>query len=76
LIRPNAYDVERRLASSARGGAPGGAALGELPAATGEEASGSQRGGTLRRLGIATVRHRVVHVALKLVLEPSSEADE
>ena len=32
-------------------------------------------GGKLRRLGIATVRDRVVQAALKLVLEPIFEAD-
>jgi RNA-directed DNA polymerase len=32
-------------------------------------------GGTLRRLGIPTVRDRVVQAALKLVLEPIFEAD-
>ncbi len=32
-------------------------------------------GGKLRRLGIATVRDRVVQAALKLVLEPVFEAD-
>jgi RNA-directed DNA polymerase len=34
-----------------------------------------KRGGTLRRLGIPTVRDRVVQAALKLVLEPIFEAD-
>ena len=34
-----------------------------------------KRGGKLRRLGIATVRDRVVQAALKLVLEPIFEAD-
>jgi hypothetical protein len=57
-IRPNAYDVERRLGvERLPGELPGGATLGQLPAGAGEEASDSQRGGTLRRLGIATVRH-------------------
>jgi RNA-directed DNA polymerase len=32
-------------------------------------------GGTLRRLGIAAVRDRVVQASLKLVLEPIFEAD-
>jgi RNA-directed DNA polymerase len=32
-------------------------------------------GGRLRRLGIPTVRDRVVQAALKLVLEPIFEAD-
>lgn len=34
-----------------------------------------KRGGKLRRLGIATVRDRVVQAALKLVLEPIYEVD-
>ena len=34
-----------------------------------------KRGGKLRRLGIPTVRDRVVQAALKLVLEPIFEAD-
>ena len=34
-----------------------------------------KRGGKLRRLGIATVRDRVVQAAVKLVLEPIFEAD-
>jgi len=34
-----------------------------------------KRGGKLRRLGIATVRDRVVQAALKLVLEPIVEVD-
>jgi RNA-directed DNA polymerase len=34
-----------------------------------------KRGGKQRRLGIATVRDRVVQAALKLVLEPIFEAD-
>jgi len=34
-----------------------------------------KRGGKQRRLGIATVRDRVVQAALKLVLEPILEAD-
>ena len=34
-----------------------------------------KRGGKLRRLGIATVRDRVVQAALKLVLEPIFEVD-
>ena len=34
-----------------------------------------KRGGKLRRLGIATVRDRVVQAALKLVLEPIFETD-
>lgn len=34
-----------------------------------------KRGGKLRRLGIATVRDRVVQAALKLVLEPILEVD-
>ena len=32
-------------------------------------------GGKMRRLGIATVRDRVVQASLKLVLEPIFEAD-
>lgn len=34
-----------------------------------------RRGGKLRRLGIATVRDRVVQAAIKLVLEPIFEVD-
>jgi RNA-directed DNA polymerase len=34
-----------------------------------------KRSGKMRRLGIATVRDRVVQAALKLVLEPIFEAD-
>ena len=34
-----------------------------------------KRGGKLRRLGIATIRDRVVQAALKLVLEPIFEVD-
>jgi hypothetical protein len=45
--------------------------VGELPAGAVKERL-IPSGGTLRRLGIATVRHRIAQVALKLVLEPSS----
>jgi RNA-directed DNA polymerase len=74
--RQNAYDVERRLGVERF--------LGELRE---ELRSGSfrpapvkerlipKRGGKMRRLGIATVRDRVVQAALKLVLEPIFEAD-
>jgi RNA-directed DNA polymerase len=74
--RQNAYDVERRLGVERF--------LGELRE---ELRSGSfrpapvkerlipKRGGKVRRLGIATVRDRVVQAALKLVLEPIFEAD-
>jgi RNA-directed DNA polymerase len=74
--RQNAYDIERRLGVERF--------LGELRK---ELRSGSfrpapvkerlipKRGGRLRRLGIATVRDRVVQAALKLVLEPIFEAD-
>ena len=34
-----------------------------------------KRGGKLRRLGIATIRDRVVQAAVKLVLEPIFEVD-
>ena len=74
--RQNAYDIERRLGVERF--------LGELRE---ELRSGSfrpapvkerripKRGGRLRRLGIPTVRDRVVQAALKLVLEPIFEAD-
>jgi RNA-directed DNA polymerase len=74
--RQNAYDIERRLGVERF--------LGELRE---ELRAGSfrpepvrerlipKRGGRLRRLGIATVRDRVVQAALKLVLEPIFEAD-
>jgi hypothetical protein len=61
-IRPNAYDRTPAGRRALARRAPGGAALAELPAGAGKEASESQRG-TLRRLGIETVRHRVVQVA-------------
>lgn len=74
--RQNAYDIERRLGVERF--------LGELRE---ELRSGTfrpvsvkerlipKRGGKLRRLGIPTVRDRVVQAALKLVLEPIFEAD-
>ena len=74
--RQNAYDIERRLGVERF--------LGELreelragnfrPAPVKERLI-PKRGGRLRRLGIATVRDRVVQAALKLVLEPIFEAD-
>jgi RNA-directed DNA polymerase len=74
--RQNAYDVERRLGVERF--------LGELreelragsfrPAPV-KERRIPKRGGKPRRLGIATVRDRVVQAALKLVLEPIFEAD-
>jgi hypothetical protein len=45
--------------------------VGELPACAVKKRL-IPSGGTLRRPGIATVRHRIAQVALKLVLEPSS----
>jgi RNA-directed DNA polymerase len=74
--RQNAYDIERRLGVERF--------LRELRE---ELRAGSfrpepvrerlipKRGGKRRRLGIATVRDRVVQAALKLVLEPIFEAD-
>jgi RNA-directed DNA polymerase len=74
--RQNAYDIERRLGVERF--------LGELreelragsfrPAPVRERLI-PKRGGKQRRLGIATVRDRVVQAALKLVLEPIFEAD-
>src|SRR5215211_1076043 len=74
--RQNAYDVARRLGVERF--------LGELreelrcgsfrPAPVKERLI-PKRGGKVRRLGIATVRDRVVQAALKLVLEPIFEAD-
>ena len=45
------------------------------PAVLVGEAMIPKRGGKYRRLGIATVRDRVVQAALKTVLEPTLEAD-
>jgi RNA-directed DNA polymerase len=70
--RQNAYDIERRLGVERF--------LGELRAGSFRPAPVKgrlipKRGGKSRRLGIATVRDRVVQAALKRVLEPIFEAD-
>jgi transposase-like protein len=60
----------RCWASSSPGRTPRGAADREFPACAVKQRAIPRRGGKLRYLGIATVRHRVGQAALKLVLEP------
>jgi RNA-directed DNA polymerase len=74
--RQNAYDVERRLGvEQFLGGLREELRAGTFRPAPVKERLIPKRGGKLRRLGIATVRDRVVQAALKLVLEPIFEAD-
>src|SRR5215217_3395044 len=73
--RQNAYDIERRLGvENFLGGLREELRAGSLRPAPVKERLIPKRGGRLRRLGIATVRDRVVQAALKLVLEPIFEA--
>jgi RNA-directed DNA polymerase len=74
--RQNAYDIERRLGVERfLGGLREELRAGSFRPAPVKERVIPKRGGKLRRLGIATVRDRVVQAALKLVLEPIFEAD-
>src|SRR5215211_1879671 len=74
--RQNAYDIERRLGvENFLGGLREELRAGSFRPAPVKERLIPKRGGRLRRLGIATVRDRVVQAALKLVLEPIFEAE-
>src|SRR5918994_7729272 len=74
--RQNAYDVEQRLGvEQFLGGLREELRTGSFRPVSVRERLIPKRGGKLRRLGIATVRDRVVQAALKLVLEPIFEAD-
>ena len=74
--RQNAYEIERRLGvEQFLGGLREELRAGSFRPAPVKERVIPKRGGKLRRLGIATVRDRVVQAALKLVLEPIFEAD-
>ena len=74
--RQNAYDIERRLGvEQFLSGLREELRAGSFRPAPVKERVIPKRGGKLRRLGIATVRDRVVQAALKLVLEPIFEAD-
>jgi RNA-directed DNA polymerase len=73
--RQNAYDVERRLGvENFLGGLREELRAGSFRPVPVRERLIPKRGGRLRRLGIPTVRDRVVQAALKLVLEPIFEA--
>ena len=74
--RQNAYDVETRLGVERfLGGLREELRAGSFRPVSVKERLIPKRGGKLRRLGIPTVRDRVVQAALKLVLEPIFEAD-
>ena len=74
--RQNAYDIERRLGVERfLAGLREELRAGSFRPEPVRERLIPKRGGRLRRLGIATVRDRVVQAALKLVLEPIFEAD-
>ena len=74
--RQNAYDIERRLGVERfLAGLREELRAGSFRPRPVRERLIPKRGGRLRRLGIATVRDRVVQAALKLVLEPIFEAD-
>ena len=74
--RQNAYENERRLGvEQFLGALREELRAGSFRPAPVKERVIPKRGGKLRRLGIATVRDRVVQAALKLVLEPIFEAD-
>src|SRR5215211_6216599 len=74
--RQNAYDVEQRLGvEQFLGGLREELRAGSFRPVSVRERLIPKRGGKLRRLGIPTVRDRVVQAALKLVLEPIFEAD-
>jgi RNA-directed DNA polymerase len=74
--RQNVYDIERRVGvEQFLGGLREELRAGSFRPAQVRERVIPKRGGKLRRLGIATVRDRVVQAALKLVLEPIFEAD-
>jgi RNA-directed DNA polymerase len=74
--RQNAYDVEQRLGvEQFLGGLREELRTGSFRPVSVRERLIPKRGGKLRRLGIPTVRDRVVQAALKLVLEPIFEAD-
>jgi RNA-directed DNA polymerase len=74
--RQNAYDIERRLGVERfLGGLREELRSGTFRPVSVKERLIPKRGGKLRRLGIPTVRDRVVQAALKLVLEPIFEAD-
>ena len=71
-----AYDIERRLGVERfLAGLREELRAGSFRPVPVKERMIPKRGGKLRRLGIATVRDRVVQAALKLVLEPIFEAD-
>src|SRR5919197_1098645 len=74
--RQNAYDVEQRLGvEQFLGGLREELRTGSFRPVSVRERLIPKRGGKLRRLGIPTVRDRVVQAALKLVLGPIFEAD-
>src|SRR5215217_5910278 len=74
--RQNAYDVEQRLGvEQFLDGLREELRSGSFRPVSVRERLIPKRGGKLRRLGIPTVRDRVVQAALKLVLEPIFEAD-
>jgi len=74
--RQNAYDIERRLGvENFLDGLREELRSGSFRPVSVKERLIPKRGGKLRRLGIPTVRDRVVQAALKLVLEPIFEAD-
>jgi RNA-directed DNA polymerase len=74
--RQNAYDVEHRLGVQRfLRGLREELRRGDFRPVAVKERLIPKRGGKLRRLGIPTVRDRVVQAALKLVLEPIFEAD-
>jgi RNA-directed DNA polymerase len=74
--RQNAYDVEQRLGvEQFLGGLREELRAGSFRPVSVRERLIPKRGGKLRRLGIPTVRDRVVQAALKLVLEPIFEDD-
>src|SRR5215217_8104175 len=74
--RQNAYDIERRLGVERfLGGLREELRAGSFRPEPVRERVIPKRGGKQRRLGIATVRDRVVQAALKLVLEPIFEVD-
>jgi RNA-directed DNA polymerase len=74
--RQNAYDIERRLGvEQFLGGLREELRTRSFRPVAVKERLIPKRGGKLRRLGIPTVRDRVVQAALKLVLEPIFEAD-
>jgi RNA-directed DNA polymerase len=74
--RQNAYDIERRLGVERfLAGLREELRAQSFRPAPVKERLIPKRGGKFRRLGIATVRDRVVQAALKLVLEPIFEAD-